>query len=108
MGSIVINSSWAMFLDLEMVKKTSPLSSQSHHGMGRTPLVSVKKKNLFVLPSAYFQEDKYLVLNNSLLHKCEIWSGVSIHYANKQLLSHTTRDEWWVDRKYFPLGFQLP
>jgi hypothetical protein len=106
MGSIVINSSWAMFLDLEMVKKMSPLSS--HPGMGRTPLMSVKKKNNLVLPSAYFQEDKYLVLNNSLLHKCEIWSGELIHYMNKQLLSHTTRDEWWVDRKYFPLGFQLP
>jgi hypothetical protein len=70
--------------------------------------MSVKKKNNLVLPSAYFQEDKYLVLNNSLLHKCEIWSGELIHYMNKQLLSHTTRDEWWVDRKYFPLGFQLP
>lgn len=41
MGSIVIDSSWAMFLDLEMVKKMSPLSSQSHPGMGRTPLMSV-------------------------------------------------------------------
>jgi hypothetical protein len=107
MGSIVINSSWAMFLDLEMVKKMSPLPSQSHPGMGRTPPDECQKKNCLVLSSAYFQEDKNLVLNNSLLHKCEIWSGELFDYMNKQLLSHSTRDEWWVDRKYFPLGFQL-
>jgi hypothetical protein len=44
MGSIVINSSWAMFLDLEMVKMMSPLPSQSHPGMGRTPPDECQKK----------------------------------------------------------------